>query len=118
MANAAIFIGWGNPTRGREQKALQVFGESVTYWTQLQQDGAIESFETYLAEPHGGDLNGFAILKGDLPKLHEVRQREDFQRLVARAGLIVDNLGVINAATGDGLAAQMAMYGEQLGDLT
>ena len=117
MADAAIFIGWGNPVRGREEKALGVFGESVAYWNSLQQEGAIEAVETFLLAPHGGDLSGFAVLKGDRAKLDEVQVREDFQRLIGRAGLIVENLGVVNAATGDGLGQQMAVFGEQIAEL-
>lgn len=117
MVDAAIFIGWGNPVRGREPKALAVFGESVAYWSTLQEEGAIEAVETYLLEPHGGDLTGFTILKGDRAKLDEVRTREEFQRRVVRAGLIVDNLGVVNATTGDALEQQMASFGEQIAEL-
>lgn len=117
MADAAIFIGWGAPVRGREEQALGVFGESVGYWNTLQQEGAVEAVETYLLAPHGGDLAGFALLRGDRAKLDEVQLRDDFQRLVVRAGLIVENLGVIVASTGDGLAKQMAVYGEQIAEL-
>ena len=57
-ANAALFIGWGQAIPGREQKALQVFNEGIQYWSKLQQQGMIESFEPFLLEPHGGDLAG------------------------------------------------------------
>ena len=32
MADAALFIGWGQVVRGREKRAVQVFNESVEYW--------------------------------------------------------------------------------------
>jgi hypothetical protein len=118
MADAVIFIGWGSPVRGREQKSLTVFGESIAYWNTLQQEGAIEAVETVLLDPHGGDLAGFALLKGERAKLDEVRQRDEFQKLVVRAGLIVDNLGVVNGGTGGGLGQQLAVFGEQIAELT
>ena len=65
MANAALVIGWGPVVPGREQKALQVFGEAIQYYTRLQQQGQIESFEPVALEPHGGDLNGFLLVRGD-----------------------------------------------------
>jgi len=117
MADSAIFIGWGNPVRGREQKAIQVFQESMAYWGRLQASGAIEGFEAYLLEPHGGELNGFAVLKGDRAKLEQVHDSEEFQRTVTRANLIVDNLGVVHANGGQALAAQMAMFAAQVGEL-
>ena len=118
MANAALFIGWDAPVRGREQKALEVFGESIAYWEGLQKEGAIESFQTYILEPHGGDLNGFALLLGEPAQLAEARARADFQRMVARAGLIIENLGVIGAVTGEGLNEQMGVFAEQIAELT
>lgn len=117
MADAALFIGWGTPVRGREQKAIQVFNESMTYWGQLQQQGAIEAVETYLLAPHGGDLGGFALLKGDAAKLDEVRRSDEFQRLVTRAQLIVESLGVVPATTGQALAAQLGTFAAQAGEL-
>jgi hypothetical protein len=117
MADAALFIGWGNPVRGREQTSLGVFNESMAYWGQLQAQGEIESVQAFMLEPHGGDLGGFALLLGSRTKLDEIRASDDFQRLVARAGLIVDNLGIVMAATGEALGAQMGMFQAQVAEL-
>ncbi len=110
MADSAIFIGWGQPVRGRELKALQVFNESMAYWGRLQQEGTIESVESFLLEPHGGDLGGFALLKGDPQKLDALRRTEEFQETTTRASLIVENLGVVNASMGQLLATAMQTY--------
>ena len=32
MAEAALFIGWGEAARGREKQALEVFNQAVQYW--------------------------------------------------------------------------------------
>ena len=117
MADNALFIGWGLPVRGREAKAVAVFGESVQYWSGLAQQGQIESFEVALLDPHGGDLNGFALLRGSRAQLDQLRGSADFQRLVTRAQLIVENVGVIGAVLGQALADQMALYQAQLGEL-
>ncbi|HEX6032034.1 MAG TPA: hypothetical protein VFY90_11440 [Tepidiformaceae bacterium] len=118
MADRAFFVGWGNPVRGREKSAMAVFNESVQYWAQLQQDGRIESFEVGLLDPHGGELQGFALLRGSDQQLTALQQTDDFQRSVARASLIVDNLGVVYAALGDALGRQMAMFQQQIAELT
>src|SRR5215218_8578043 len=72
MAEAGLFVGWGAPVRGREAKGLEVFNESVEYWGRLQQDGRIENFEVVLLYPHGGDLGGFALLRGSHDQLNQV----------------------------------------------
>ena len=117
MADAAIFIGWGQVVRGREAKALAVFNESLAYYAKLQQSGSIESFEPVILAPHGGDLAGFVLLRGDAGKLAAVRASEEFQRITVRAGLIVNNLGVVDASIGQSLATGLATFQEQLQDL-
>lgn len=112
MAGDALFLGWGQVVRGREQLALQVFEESVAYYGKLQADGQIEAFEAFLLAPHGGELAGFFILRGEQSALDSVRSSPEFQRVLARAGAIVDNLGVVSAYTGEALAAQMGVFGE------
>jgi hypothetical protein len=32
MAEAGLFIGWGEPVTGREAKGLEVFAEALNYW--------------------------------------------------------------------------------------
>ena len=72
MATGALVIGWGPAVRGREQKALQVFNEAIQYYTRLQQQGTIESFEPVALEPHGGDLEGFLLIRGDRVDLDDL----------------------------------------------
>jgi hypothetical protein len=112
MAGEAIFLGWGQVVRGREQLALQVFAETTEFWAKLQQDGKIESSRPFLLRPHGGDLAGFWLIHGERTALDEIQSSEAFVRLIARAGAIVDNLGVTSAVTDDALGAQMGTYGE------
>jgi hypothetical protein len=117
VADSALFIGYGNPVRGRETKSIQVFNEAVQFWTGLQQSGRIESFEVGLLEPHGGDLNGFSLLRGSNEQLGQLRASEDFQRMTVRAALIVENLGIVGVAIGPRLMEQMAVYQQQLSEL-
>ena len=117
MATGALVIGWGPPVRGRELKALQVFNEAIEYYTRLQQQGTIESFEPVALEPHGGDLNGFVLVRGDREKLNALRTSEEFLRLNNRAALVVNNLGVINAFIGEELQRLSADYPTWVNDL-
>jgi hypothetical protein len=118
MADAGLFIGFGTPVRGRERQAIQVFGEAMGYYGQLEQQGEIESVEAVFLEPHGGDLGGFILLRGDAERLGRVRVSEEFERLSTRAALIVEGFGVVGAWLGDAIGEQMAIYEQQLGELT
>jgi hypothetical protein len=110
MAGEALFLGWGPVVRGREQQALQVFQETIAYYGQLQQEGKLDSFEPVLVAPHGGDLAGFVLLRAERAKLDEIRSGEDFERLLVRAAAVVDNVGAINASTGESLAQGMSRF--------
>jgi hypothetical protein len=118
MATGALVIGWGPAVRGRELKALQVFNEAIQFYTRLQQQGTIESFEPVALEPHGGDLAGFLLIRGDREKLNAIRTSEEFLRLNNRAALIVDNFGVITAFIGEELQRQFADFGTQAAELS
>ena len=118
MADSGLFIGFGAPIRGRERQAIKVFNETFEYYSRLQQEGEIESFEPVILEPHGGELGGFFLVRGDQDKLARIRGSEEFERQTVRADLIVENLGIVGAALGDRLMSQMAVYGEQVEELT
>jgi hypothetical protein len=70
-----------------------------------------------ILEPHGGDLQGFILLRGSEEKLAKLRVDDEFVRLSARAGLIVEGVGVIGAALGDGLQASIETYQQAIADL-
>jgi len=112
MADTGLFIGWGAPVRGREKKGLDVFNEAVQWYGQVQQDGRIESFEVALLEPHGGDLEGFFVVRGEQEELNRIRTGDEFQRLAVKAQVLVQAFGVVGAVTGERLNKHMAWFAE------
>jgi hypothetical protein len=118
MADRVIFIGFATPVRGREKASQKVFGEAMDFWGRLQAAGEIESADAVLLEAHGGDLTGFFLLKGEPEKLARVRASEEMQRLLVRANLIVDGLGIVSGVTGDAVARQLGMFLEASSDLS
>jgi hypothetical protein len=117
MADAGLFIGFGEPVRGREGPAVDSFNETVQYLGQLQGEGRIENFEICFLDPHGGDLGGFMLVRGTADQMHAVREDEQFERNMQRASLVVDRLGIVRASLGEAIARQMAMYQEEIGAL-
>jgi hypothetical protein len=117
MADAGLFIGWGQVVRGREQRAVEVFNESVEYWGRLQSDGKIEDFEIAFLAPHGGDLAGYVLLRGSQGQINELRISEEFEQMTTRVDLIVERLGVVDALLGDGIARAMGIYSNEIGAL-
>jgi hypothetical protein len=114
----ALFVGWGPIVRGREQKSLEVFQEALQYYSRLQQQGEIQSVEPVALEAHGGDLEGFLLIRGEPEKLARLRATEDFIALTTRAQQVVDNVGVVGAFVAEGLQNLFADVGKQAAALS
>jgi hypothetical protein len=110
MADAAIFIGWNEAKPGREAMAAQLFADAIQFYSSLVQKGTIESFEPVLLTRHGGDLNGFILLRGEASKLDAMRRSEESITFDVRAAVCLDGYGAIDAYIGDGLQRLMEMW--------
>jgi ABC-type amino acid transport substrate-binding protein len=117
MADRVLFIGWSNAARGREAAAAGVFAESIAYFGSLQAAGDIEGFDVVLLDAHGGDLGGFFLLKGEREKLMRARATDEMERHMLRANLVVDDLGAVGGALGEGVTRQMAKWQEAAKEL-
>jgi hypothetical protein len=117
VAEFGLFIGWGTPHDGRELAAGKVFEEAVAYWHALQASGEIESFEFVQLNSHGGDLAGFAMLRGDPEKLGRLSMAPEFQRLTMRASACLSGVGIVNAVVDAGMARWMGAWKEAIADL-
>jgi hypothetical protein len=115
MADAAVFVGWGAPIPGRETRGLEVFNEALAFHGRLQDSGDVESVDVVLLAPHGGDLSGFILLRGSEDQMAALRANEEFQRINARASLVVQRLGVVDAVVGEGIGEQISIYQEAIG---
>jgi hypothetical protein len=111
MADRLLFIGWGNPVRGMEERALESFNEAIGLLGRMQQEGRIESFDVALFNPNS-DLDGYVSIKGTAEQIAGVREDEEFQRNTVTATLCVDRIRHIDGYANEGIAAQMALYQE------
>ena len=110
MSKSVIFVGWNRPSVGREKEAGENFNNFMGYVMQLQQEGVIDSFEPVLLSPHGGDLNGFILLRGEAEQLQAVKRSDTWMMYVTRAGLSTDGFGVVDGVTGEGVMEWMERW--------
>ena len=115
MADRVLFTGWNRSVPGREQQAMQLFQKVVEFYGKLQADGRIESFEPVLLSAHGGDLNGFFLLRGEAEKLGEVQRDETFVDLTIEAGYCLEGVGVIPGFIGEGLTDSFSRWSKFVG---
>lgn len=113
MADRVLFIGWGAPVRGAEERSIEVFNEALGLLGRMQQDRRIEAFDVCLLEPNG-ELGGFVTVRGTAKQIDDLRMDDDFRRNTADAQLIVDHLRHIEGYTDEGVARQMALYQEAI----
>jgi hypothetical protein len=85
--------------------ALQESRPQIQKW---QKEGWYESYELIGLTAHGGDLNGFILLKGERAKLDELRRTDEFERFVMRLSLVLDRLGVVPGVTEAGIDKVMS----------
>ena len=112
MADRGLFIGFGTPVRGREERAVEVFGQFVEMFGRMESAGRIEGMDVALLDPHGGDLSGFFMVHGDEAQCSSLQLDEEFRRACIDAGLIVEDFGVVPAATGAAVGMEMGWYNE------
>jgi hypothetical protein len=111
MADRVLFIGWGNPVRGAEERALEAFNEAMGLLGRMQQEGRIEGFDVSLLAPNT-DLGGYITIRGSAEQIAGLRADDEFQRNTLNAQLSVESVRHIEGYTNEGVATQMAMYQE------
>jgi hypothetical protein len=116
MADRMLLIGWNNPVRGMEERAIEVFNEAVGLLGRMQQDGRIESFDISLLAPNS-DLDGYIRITGTADQIAGLRADEEFQRNTANAQLCVDGIRHTEGYANEGVAAQMALYQEAIAQI-
>ena len=110
MGSNVMLFGWNRPVTGREKVSAQHFDEFVKYLGGLHQKGAIETFDVVFLDAHGGDLNGFFLIKGDPAKLDALLATTEWITHITRATLHLDGAGVVRGVTGDEIMRRMALW--------
>ena len=112
MSYNVIFVGWNHAVRGREAASIELFQNVHQHLGGLQAEGTIDSFETVLLTAHGGDLNGFILVRGEAGKLGAMLASEAWMKFNTRAGLVLEGNGVVTGATGDMVMQWMNIWTE------
>jgi hypothetical protein len=115
MADRVLFISWGSPIAGREERGLEVFNEAIGLHGRLQQGGRTESFDVVLLGANGGGINGYIEVSGSAEQIAALREDEEFTRNLVDAGLVVKDLQVSEGYANEGIARQMQVYQEAIG---
>ena len=113
METGALFVGWGSIISGREEAAARVLGEAMQYLERLKGEGTIADLEVVLLEPHGGDLEGFVLVKGEREAIARLRIDPEFVKTIVGVQLVHQKVGVVGAHTGAAMGSLLRMWSEQ-----
>jgi hypothetical protein len=114
MSFNAVFMGWNRAIPGREAAAGELFGDFLQYLGGLQGAGQIDSFEPVLLTPHGGDLNGFVLIRGPVDNLNAMLSSPEWASFNTRGSLLLDGPGAVTAAIGDLIMEWMKAWTENI----
>ena len=110
MGHNAVFFGWNRSIPGREQRSAEHFQDFVKYLGAQQQSDKIASFDAVFLDTHGGDMNGFFLIRGDSDQLSALVNSDDWATHMVRASMHLENSGSVRAFTGDAVMARMELW--------
>lgn len=96
--DAALVTTFGSPVRGREAKSLEVFTEFLTFLGKQAAEGRCSPPEPFFATDSS---NGLVIVRGRTDALAQVTESEEYDKLLAKGQMVVDDLKVHWYLTGD-----------------
>jgi hypothetical protein len=110
MADAGLMIGWDRVVSGKDEVAVELWGEMMVYLRSLHASGHITHFEPVLLGAHGGHLNGFVLLRGAQDALDGIRNSEEFLEFNVRANKVLEGFLVVRAHYGEEVAKIFRLY--------
>jgi hypothetical protein len=113
MAKGALFVGWGSIVSGREKIAADVLNEAQQYLQRLQREGVIDGADVVLLEPHGGELEGFVLIKGEKEAISRLRTDDMFVHMIVGVQLVHNNVRVVGAYSGAEMHALLKLWDHQ-----
>ena len=110
MSTNAVFFAWNHPIPGRERLSAEHFEEFSQYLGGLQQQGTIESFDIMFLDSHGGDMNGFFLIRGEPAQLDAVLSSTEWVTHMTRASLHLAGSGAVRGVTGELVIERMELW--------
>ena len=110
MSPNVIVFGWNRSIPGRERRSAEHFQEFVQYLGGLREKGTIQSFDVVLLDPHGGDMNGFFLIRGESEKIRELAASTEWLTHMTRAVLHLEGAGAVLGVTGEAVMERMKLW--------
>jgi hypothetical protein len=110
MGKNVIFFAWNRSVPGREQISGEHFQEFVAYLSGQAAGGGIQGFDVCFLDPHGGDLNGFFLIRGESANLDALTSSQEWVEHMTRASIHLQGSGSVRGVTGDLVMQRMELW--------
>lgn len=111
----AIVYQWTRPVPGREAEAGKLFRDATAYAEKAVAEGRITDYAWYISGQ--GGLN-FMVVRGELETLMANTGDPELVELGVRSGLVQQGYSWSFCATGETAQAQVALFEQQVAQLT
>ena len=116
MADAGIHRMGAGGARARRGATLEVFNESIEYWAGCSRTAKSRTSRSSSSPPTGATWPGSRSCAAAPDQMNALRF-DEFSARTARADLIVENQGVVDASLGEGLGRGIGIYQQEIDDL-
>ena len=110
MAGNVIFFAWNRAIPGREQISSAHFDEFGAYLGAQAERGVIQGFDVVFLDSHGGDMNGFFLIRGEPASLAAMVASDEWTEHMTRASMHLEGAGAVGGVTGDLMMARMEVW--------
>jgi hypothetical protein len=91
--DAGYLVTYGRLVPGREEKAFELFAETLTFWQEHVARGAITYFEPFLYASGDSETElGFFLVKGPQERIRDILDTEEYRILLTKANFVVEHL--------------------------
>ena len=110
MGSNVMLFGWNRSIPGREKLSNEHFQDFVQYMDGLQKGGKIQAWDVVFLNPHGGDLNGFFLIRGEPKQLEAMVASKEWVAHMTRAGFHLQASGAVPGVSGTMAMERMQMW--------
>jgi hypothetical protein len=117
MADHGVAVSWGDAKPGREKKALELWADAVVLNDKAVADSRISSWDAIVLDPSPTPPAGVTRIYGAQDQIEQFIRSDDFQGIVERATLLLNNVGLRRFMSGEALAQAFTRYASLIDSL-
>ena len=118
MADAGLFISWGQTYPGREEEGMRLWNDANAYYTSLLEAGRLSRYERFVIGAHGGGLVGFTIIGGTPEQIGALTVDDEWLRYTMRLQMCCKDADVTGLYYGESLDQIIELWQHEVSALT